>query len=761
MDDSTRIALLGRLVSGKDLKSELNTRKKAYFFESVSKSLEEEYLNDGWELDKEFKTKMKFKKLKPVDVQFEDQVWSMFANLGFTFLNRDRQFALPYDKDGNTQQIDVFAKDDESIIVVECKAAQSNKRGDFKKELEAMKHKLGGLRKSIQAIFPGAKPKFKFILATKNYHVGPTDLSNLEALGGVHFDEEAINYYSEMFRQIGLAARYQLLGQLFEGQQIPEMDNTIPAIRGKMGAYTYYSFSIEPEKLLKIGYVLHRNKANKKMMPTYQRIIKRSRLKSVSEFIENGGYFPNSIIISLEAGKKDLQFDRANTQVKSAIADIGVLHLPKKYRSAFIIDGQHRLYGYSNSEFKSKNSIPVVAFVNLAREEQVKLFMQINENQKAVPKNLRNTLNSDLLWTSDSLLDQMRALKSRLSLELGENRESPLYDRVIIGENKKSTLRCVTTDTIIRAVGRTSFLGKVTKKSIETPGTFYRGDLDEAFEKLGSYMIKCYAYLAENLEDEWNKGEEGIAVINKGVYAFIMLMGDIVDYLIEENICTVKTSAKNMFEESQTYIDPVIQFYQDIKPNEIEELKSKHGSGGDTKYWRTLQLAVRDTHKEFNPEGLDEYLKKEAREYNTAAFKYIRDIETFFKEDFREKLESKFGHLWFKKGVPPQVAKKANELAFEKNLKIENPEEEVEDWDCLTIIAYRAIALKNWRDLFEEYYTRPGQEKISGGKDAKTLWMVELEKLRNENFHQYSVTEEEFDFIQSLHKWLIQNSTNE
>ena len=59
-----------------------------------------------------------------------------------------------------------------------------------------------------------------------------------------------------------------------------------------MGGYTYYSFSIEPEKLLKIGYVLHRNKANRKLMPTYQRLIKKSRLKSVQDFVDNGGFFP-------------------------------------------------------------------------------------------------------------------------------------------------------------------------------------------------------------------------------------------------------------------------------------------------------------------------------------------------------------------------------------------------------------------------------------------------------------------------------------
>ena len=71
-----------------------------------------------------------------------------------------------------------------------------------------------------------------------------------------------------------------------------------------MGGHKYYSFSIEPERLLKIGYVLHRNEANKNMMPTYQRIIKKKRLTDVQKFINGGGYFPNSLIISIDTGGK-------------------------------------------------------------------------------------------------------------------------------------------------------------------------------------------------------------------------------------------------------------------------------------------------------------------------------------------------------------------------------------------------------------------------------------------------------------------------
>ena len=519
MTEELKLNIFSKLITEKDISKELRIRKKAFVNKTIPNKNVAEYdelIENGWGLEKEFKTSKRLKKNKSHDVLFEDKVWALFASLGFRLLNKDRKLELSYDKSNNklTQQIDVFAKDDETIIIVECKSTkEENKRGDFKKELEAYKSKIGGLRTTINQLFPDQKLKFKFILATENYSISEPDLGRLNNINGVHFDDEVIDYYVNMQKQIGLASRYQLLGSLFGGQEIPELDNKIPAIKGKMGGHTYYSFSIEPEKLLKVGYVLHRNKANVNMMPTYQRIIKRSRLKSVHEFIDNKkGYFPNSIIISIDSDK-DLAFDRANTQVKSSISDIGILHLPKKYRSAYIIDGQHRLYGYANSEYKSKNSIPVVAFIDLAREEQVKLFMQINENQKAVSKNLRTTLNADLLWASKNYVEQQKALRSRISIVLGESRNSSLFDKISIGEDR----RTITQEAFDKSLNQSSFLGKVSKNKIESLGTFYNGDLDESFERLATFLRLSFNYIKECIPEIWNE-LDNILLINKGIY---------------------------------------------------------------------------------------------------------------------------------------------------------------------------------------------------------------------------------------------------
>jgi len=752
MNDNTKIELLGKLVGESDINKLIKQKRKEILTESIKLSEKEKYLSEGWLIEKEFKNSVRVSKSKPFDLAFEDEVWSLFALMGYKFLNKDRNFNLPYDKNNSSQtkQIDVFAKDDETILIVECKSSESNKRGDFKKELESYIGIIEGLRKSILALFPRAKYKFKFILATKNLTISEDDLSRLEKLKGIHLNDENIEYFFQLHSQLGTASRYQFLGNIFEGQEIPEMENKIPAVRGKMGGHTYYSFATEPENLLKIGYVLHRNKANVNMMPTYQRLIKKSRLKSVSEFIENGGYFPNSVVISIDA--KNCNFDPANTQVSSTISDVGILHLPKKYKSAFIIDGQHRLYGYSNSEYKDKNTIPVVAFVNLLRDEQVQLFMQINENQKAVSKDLRNTLNADLLWTSENLIDQQKALCSRISIYLGEDRNSPLYGKISIGEDIKT----ITLQLITNALKKSRFLGKVSKNKIEEIGLFYNGDLDLTYDRLKDFIAKGFEYLSLNIEDEWKKDAEGLILMNRGVYGFILLLSDIV-YFLDENkiIDSKKTPINKIISESKTYIDPIIHFIRDVSTEQREDLKKAYGAGGENKFWRTFQKIVRETHSKFNPEGLDEYLTKQEKQNNDRAFAIIREIETFFNNDFKNKLEEKFGKMWFKKGVPPQIGDDAVALATKKNRDIENEEDEVEPWDCVNIIAYRAIAVKNWQDVFEKDYTRPGEEKISGGKEEKTKWMVKLEFLRNQNVHSYFVTEDELKFLEELNDWLI------
>lgn len=744
------------LVSGTNLAKERARRRNPYLFEKILPSQLPEYKEKGWLPHKEYKSKISVKKKKPIDIAFEDQLWVIFSNMGFPFLNGGRFFKIPYSEDYSlTQQVDLVAVDDETILIMECKAAETiRKNRNFKEAIDSIGGQREGILNTLQKVFPGSKHKVKFIFATKNYVLGKPDIDRLQNFEIARFEEEETEYYEELTTLLGPAAKYQLLGNLFEGQKIPGLNNKVPAVMGNLGSHTFYSFSIEPERLLKICYVLHRTKANKELMPTYQRMVKKDRLKHIEKFISDGGFFPNSVVINIDKGRRPLKWEPADTQCDDTSCRIGILSLPQKYRSAFIIDGQHRVYGYANTKYKNTNAIPVVAFENLARSDQVELFMQINENQKSVSKNLRNTLIADLLWKSSDLTEAIKALKSRIAQELGDDKKSPLHGRVIIGENKKTSTMCIKIDTILTAFNRGNFFGSVTKNSIKNIGTFYDGNVDSTFERLLAFLILCFNYISDNLSEQWELGEmeDGFLTINPTIYCLIVIFSDIVDHLVKvDNLNPRSEPTEYLANETKPYLDPIIWYFRNISIEEKLQLRRGYGTGGKTKSWRTLQKIIQETRKEFNPEGLEQYIKDSSRQFNTQSFEIIRDIETSLKQYIKNKLEEEYKQHWWKKGVPLKVYEEAELLASQKNRLIDDPEKEVQPWDQLHLIDYRKIMVDKWR-LFQDKYAHPDAK---GNKDEQTKWLVKLENIRNQNFHIYSVTEEEFDFLREIRSWLL------
>ena len=316
-----------KMVYEKDLNSAKSTRRKVVDTLKIKADDLPQYVDDGWEKSKEYKNPkyISVTREKSIQEQFENKIWLLFASMGFTNMNADSDFHMSYDfhDESLVHQVDVLAVDDETVIMVECRAAGEMTEINFAEDIKQFSDRISGFRKEILKKYPNRKSKF--IWATHNYIIKKKDLLALEKAGIVYFNDSVVEYYSNLSKHLGSCSRYQLLGSLFANQEIKNMENRIPAIQGKMGGYTYYSFSIEPEKLLKVGYVLHRNEANQNMMPTYQRIIKKARLKSVRSFINDGGYFPNSIIISIDSGGRGLVFNQTSTKVEGSISKLGIL----------------------------------------------------------------------------------------------------------------------------------------------------------------------------------------------------------------------------------------------------------------------------------------------------------------------------------------------------------------------------------------------------------------------------------------------------
>lgn len=751
------------IVSGKELITAKNKRKNLYIEARERKVALEELEEEGWEYVKDYADSkfVKVRKEKPFYERFEDQIWLLFFQMGFKHLNRDANFKMNYDFNNPdfTQQIDVFAADDETILIVECKSSEDLNEVQFKKDIEKLHGQMEGLRKCALKQYPGRK--VKFIWATHNCIMSAKDIKRLQEWDIIFFSDSTIQYYSELVKHLGTCSRYQLLGNLLANTEIKKMQNKVLANKGKMGGHEYYEFSIEPEKLLKIGYVLHRNEANKNMMPTYQRIIKRKRLKEVQSFINDGGYFPNSIIVSIDSGGRKLQFDESPTKLDDSISKIGVLHLPKRYHSAYIIDGQHRLYGYSDSEYANTNSIPIVAFVDLDRSEQLKLFMDINENQKSVSKTLRITLNSDMLWDSPNQNERRDAIRSKIAQMCGEEQSSPLLGRVVIGEDEKNNIKCITIQAIQLALQKCSFFSTFAKNNtIATNGSFDVGDNQATIDRFYPFLEGCFKTVKNECETEWSLGEQGILTINRGIQGIIRIINDVVNLLIAQNkLFPLTQDIDDIINEVEYYMSPLLNHINKLTEEQRIELKSFYGGGAENKYLHYFQKVIHDSLTDFNPEGLEEYIENTTKEYNATSKEYIYAIEEKLKDVIAESLQEYYGDKWLIKGLPKTTYKEAEKAASDKNYELLSNDEEsdIEPWDCISLSDCKDIVVysRNWSEIFESIITRP-EDLILSTKEQKTEWINTISKEQNKlSKSTYSVPKSSFELISNIYAWLV------
>ena len=123
-------------------------------------------------------------------------------------------------------------------------------------------------------------------------------------------------------------------------------------------------------------------------------------------------------------------------------------------------------------------------------------------------------------------------------------------------------------------------------------------------------------------------------------------------------------------------------------------------------------------------------------------------------------LSQKYGENWEIKGLPKSIYKRAKSVADERNydsIATGDGSSPVTIWDCVKLKECGEIvtAGSHWTELFESILTRPEEEKIAGGKSAKTKWLERIDSLQNKLGNaSYSVSTTEFEFIKSIHEWI-------
>jgi DNA sulfur modification protein DndB len=773
--------LKGKLVDDVSVLGKLYKAKKGeYFLKSVDHSLVNGMVaNEGWEeYAPPLKTKTKLRKLKDHDQKFEDDIWCQLYELGFRYMNYDREFRLPFGKDSaQTKQIDVVAVNpaDGVVLLVECKSSKKRVTApSLKTEFEGLPQRLDGFKKAIADLF-GRSVKVKYIFATRNLRIDSegVDIQRLLATKSFFYNDNTYRYVNSLISKYKGAAKYQFLGTLFRGENISSDRITVPAIEGDMGDRKYYMFSIEPHLLLKMGYILHRTEANESELPNYQRLLIPSRLKGITAFIDSGGYFPNSIIVNFNPKDHKLQFEAASrgTDTKSRF---GTLKIQNAYAIAYIIDGQHRLYGYANSAFKESNTVPVVAFVNLSPSEQLKIFVDINENQKAVSATLRLTLEEDLFWESDRADSRLKALRASIIRVLTNTLNGPLYGKIQIGEDPALLSSKPFADALSRsgllpkAKGNKYVPESVVGSLYDTNNHNHGKEMLKARKNISGFLNSCYGYAEENFKDIFE--DKYFLISPRGSYAFISLIGSLNAHETMNGTVNVHTAPTERFEIIEKYLRVLFEKIRQMPEEESKRLTAALGSGADTKWLRDFQMKVYETFTDYCPPELADWIERQDDELQDQGRRLGVEIERNIKQRTLRKLKTLFGNNWDLEigTIKTNCEARANE-EIQRQYAEGLGRKEIPWTDMFNIYDYKWIIEKHWTKRPNpddpNFVTFEDEFSIDVGlgfnsKAEKLKWVSIFNSHRNlwahEGTKEKRLNRDEVKFLAEIHERLVE-----
>ncbi|MEM7068615.1 MAG: DGQHR domain-containing protein [Pseudomonadota bacterium] len=760
------ISQLGKIYKAKSSKFHVKT---------VEHSLVDGLIRDGWEeYGQPLVTRTRLRRKKSHDLQLEDDIWCQLYRLGYRCFNIDRDFVLPFGKaDSEKKQIDILAVNDDSILLVECKSSKKWARSpSLKIEFEALKLRLDGHKKALEQLF-GTGRKIKYIFATRNFRIGRdgADAKRLIDAGGFLFNDNAYEYVEGLLKAYKDAAHFQFMAMLFKGQDINKNRIEVPAIEGKMGGKRekYYMFSLEPELLLKLGFVLHRTRANEAEMPTYQRLLVPSRLKGIGKFIDDGGYFPNSVILNFSESLRKIEF-QPQSRGSDTHSRTGILKIPNSYAIAYIIDGQHRIYGYANSGHKATDTIPVVAFVGLDSSEQLEMFMDINQNQKAVSPTLRITLEEDLYWNAPRLDSRMKALRSSIIRQLGGNQSGPLFGKIALGEDKAELAAKPFADALLRcgllpeAKGN-KFVEKNKNSSLyNTNSHDHPKEMRAARDRAVGFLNTCYEFAEDFFCDDEHTLNNFI-VYNRGTYAFINLIGSLNSYLFEKGEVKLDTPKEQRLDAIRKYLQALFESLKTINPEDRELLLGKLGSGAENTWFRLFQDFVNRRFSEYEPADLLDWRERQDKELQNEGRELGIRVERHLKEVSILNLKALFGENWdIEIGSIKRACEKRAGEEEEKNYKEGLGRRNIPWTDMLGVSDYRTIIEKYWTkkpdpklpefETFEEYFALDIGHGFNS-KAEKLRWLSFFGSYRNtwahEGTKEKGLNRREVEFLRSVH----------
>ena len=237
----------------------------------------------------------------------------------------------------------------------------------------------------------------------------------------------------------------------------------------------------------------------------------------MAKFIQDGGYFANSLILNFKVA---VRFDPAGPKTTDGTT-MGTLYLPSDYKSTWVIDGQHRLYGYAElGDDNPAHRIPVIAFDRMNDGEEGRLFKTINSEQKKVPAALLDELKGEQDLHSEDWKRQTRAIAARIVDQLRSEVGGPLDDRFKSPDMPEGPDRPLTLTQIVNAIVSSGLIGRQNNNPKKIVQGAFSGDTPgRTIETAVSVLSDYFDLIRQANPLRWDAGRAGLLCTNVAVEA--------------------------------------------------------------------------------------------------------------------------------------------------------------------------------------------------------------------------------------------------
>lgn len=139
------------------------------------------------------------------------------------------------------------------------------------------------------------------------------------------------------------------------------------------GKHRLYSLSVPSDVLARTCFVSTRDEDPE---VGFQRVLDEKRADQIAEYIDNGlGTIPSAVVLSAQP-EAELKLSANRTS----------LEFNDTPRAFLVLDGQHRIWGFKKA--KTQLRVPVIIYNDLSKQQETRIFIDINTKQRPVPNEL-------------------------------------------------------------------------------------------------------------------------------------------------------------------------------------------------------------------------------------------------------------------------------------------------------------------------------------------------------------------------------------